>query len=138
MHIQPYHIQNPGWLRTQDTFKILSNMYNDNIDSEPCHSQNILFKHFQRYLGILRDLYTYSATLTDVQLGGKVDASPAFFKKRKNCPDFWKEDLDCVHLWVKFSIQNVVLRVSRRKNSKMFPWRASFSGVFEEIFIEEP
>ena len=28
---------------------------------------------------------------------------------------------DSVHLWVTFSIQNVALRVSRRKTSKMFP-----------------
>ena len=28
---------------------------------------------------------------------------------------------DCVHPWVKFPIQNVVLRVSKRKNSKKFP-----------------
>ena len=61
-----------------------------------------------------------------------------FFENRKKCPDFWKKGPDCVYLWVKFSIQNVVLRVSRRKNSKMFPCGASFSGVFDEIFIEVP
>ena len=33
----------------------------------------------------------------------------------------WKKDPDFVHLWVKFFIQNAVLRVSRRKNSEMFP-----------------
>ena len=34
------------------------------------------------------------------------------------CSDFGKKGPDCVHLWVKFSIQNVVLRVPRRKISK--------------------
>ena len=48
------------------------------------------------------------------------------------------KDLHCVHLWVKPSIQNVVLRASRRKNSKMFPCGASFSGVFDNIIIEAP
>ena len=32
--------------------------------SEPWHSQNSLFDHFQRYLGIFRDIDAYSATLT--------------------------------------------------------------------------
>ena len=66
------------------------------------------------------------------------EASPALFENRKKCPDFWKKSPDFVHLWVKFFIQNVALRVSRRKNSKMLSCRASFSGVFEEIFIEVP
>ena len=34
-----------------------------------------------------------------------------------------------------FSVYNIVLRVSRRKTSKMLPCRASFSGVFDRIFI---
>ena len=44
---------------------------------------------------------------------------------KKKCPDFWKKGSVCVHLWVKFSIQNAVLRVSRRKDSKMFPCNGS-------------
>ena len=43
----------------------------------------------------------------------------SFFKNRKKCPD-------CLHLWIKFSIPNVVLRVSRRKNISL----AFFSCVF--------
>ena len=43
-----------------------------------------------------------------------------------------------VLIWVKCSIQNIVLGVSWRKNSKMFPFRTSFSGVFNKIFIEVP
>ena len=43
---------------------------------------------------------------------------------------WWKKAFDCVHLWLKFTIQNAVLIVSRtKKKSKMFPWRASFSCV---------
>ena len=56
----------------------------------------------------------------NMQLGGRAEASPALFWKLKKVAWFWKKVLDCVHLWVKFSIQNVVLRVSRRKSSKSF------------------
>ena len=77
-----------------------------------------IFKHFQGYLGIFRVIDAYSATSTGAQLAVRSEASPALFENRRNCPHF-------VHLWVKFSIQNIVLRISKRKNSKMFPCRAS-------------
>ena len=41
-------------------------------------------------------------------------------KNVKKCLGFWGKNRDCVHLWVKFCIQNIVLGVSRRKNSKTF------------------
>ena len=69
------------------------------------------------------DIDAYSATLRGAQLGARGIASPALFEHQKKS-DFWKKSPDCVHLWVKFFIQNVVLRVYGRK--KMFPWRASF------------
>ena len=46
-------------------------IYYDQVHSEPWHSQNSLFKHFQGYLGIFRDTDADSAALTDVQLGGE-------------------------------------------------------------------
>ena len=49
------------------------------------------------------------------------------FENRKKYPDFGKEGPDCIHYYVKFSIQNVVLTVSRRKNSENFPCGAFFS-----------
>ena len=49
-----------------------------------------------------------------------------FFKNRKKVPWFWKKGSNCVHPWVKSSIQNVVLRVSRGKSSKTFPCRTFF------------
>ena len=51
---------------------------------------------------------------------------------QKKCPDFGKKGLDCIHLWVKFSIPNVVLGASKRKKSKMFLYRAFFI-VFDEM-----
>ena len=44
---------------------------------------------------------------------------------------------NCAHCWVESSILNVVLRVSRRKSSKIFPYGVLFS-VFDERFIEVP
>ena len=52
-----------------------------------------------------------------------------FFESQNNCPDFG----DCVHLWVKFSIQNAVLRLSRREKSKILPCEASFSCVSHNV-----
>ena len=38
------------------------------------------------------------------------------------------------HLWVKFSIQNAVLRLSSREKSKTLPCRVYFSSVFVPYF----
>ena len=43
--------------------------------------------------------------------GGGLDGS--FFENRKQCPDFGKKGRDFIHLWVRFSDQGIVLRVSR-------------------------
>ena len=57
-----------------------------------------------------------------------------FLKIKKKCPDFRKKGPDCVHPYVKF-----ILRVSKRKNFKMFPSGAFFSaGLFDEMFIGVP
>ena len=58
------------------------------------------------------------------------EASPALFENWKKGPVFRKKGLDCVHLWIKFSIQNVFLRVSRRKTAKYFPAGPLIFGVF--------
>ena len=61
-----------------------------------------------------------------------------FFENRKKCSDLGKNGPDFVHLWVKFSIRNEVLRVSKRKNSKFFSLRGFFSCVFSAMFIKVP
>ena len=61
-----------------------------------------------------------------------------FLKIKKNCPDFRKKDPDCVHPFVKFAIYNVILRVSSRRDFKLFPCGNFFSGIFDEIFIGVP
>ena len=47
-----------------------------------------------------------------------------FFKNKEKCPDFGGKGPDMPIL--KFTIQNVVLRVSRRKNSEIFLCGACF------------
>ena len=53
------------------------------------------------------------------------DASLPFFEYRKKLSDFGKKAL-IVHLLVKFSLQNVVLRISWRKTRKCFNVRPFF------------
>ena len=51
------------------------------------------------------------------------------FKYR--CPDY-------VHLWVKFFIQNLVVRVSSRKKNKMFPCGAFFLVFLRKCLFKYP
>ena len=82
----------------------------------------------------------YFAQLAGPQLGEKEGGGlPCpFFENKKKCPDFRKESPDCVHPYIKFTIQNAVLRVSKRKNFEKFPGEAFFTGSFDELFIGVP
>ena len=53
-----------------------------------------------------------------------------FFESRKKCPGFGKKGRNFTHLLITFSIENVVLRVSRRKTSKFLP-----CGAFGIVFL---
>ena len=68
-------------------------MSDDQAYTEPWHSQNNLFKHFQGYLGIFTDIEAYSNTLRGAQLWGIGEASPILFENRKDCPYFRKKTL---------------------------------------------
>ena len=59
-----------------------------------------------------------------------------FWKMEKKCLDFGKKGHDCVHIWVKLVIDNIVLRISRGKNFKMFPCRVLFPCAFDKMFIK--
>ena len=61
------------------------------------------------------DTDAYSATLTGTQLERRRETSPALLEDQNKCPDFGKKSTNCAHHCIKFSIQNVVLRVSKRK-----------------------
>ena len=114
-------------------------MQDDRVYSKRWHSQDSLFKHFQGYLGIFRDIDAYLNILTGVQLGRREEASPAS-PKLKTVSCFGRKNTVYVYQWVKFSIQKVLLRECRRKNSKMFPCMASFSFflILDEIIVEVP
>ena len=68
---------------------------------------------------------------------GEGEVSPAlFWKLKKSVLIFGKKGLVSVHLCVEYSIQNVVLRVSRRKIPK-FSLRAHFFRVFLAEFLSK-
>ena len=127
--MEPCPIQNPDTSRTLSIFKSLSNMCDDQAYSGPWHSQKSLFKHFQGYLGIFRNISAYSATLTGAPLR-ESKISPVLFQKPKNSPNFAKKYPDCVHLWVKFSFQNVLIVSWRKKlqNDSLQPLLAKCSS----------
>ena len=52
----------------------------------------------------------------------------------ESCPNLGNKGPDSVHLWVKFHFQNVVLIVFRRKNLKMFPYRAVFLCFWQNVY----
>ena len=103
-------IQNLDTFRTWGIFKSLS---------ELC---------IQVFLNIKdKDIHAYSHRHTAKGEGG--DLSCPFLKIGKSGVILGNKS-DFFHLWVKFSIENVVLWVSRRKNSKMFP-----CGTFSVVFL---
>ena len=53
---------------------------------------------------------------------------------KKSAPILGKSP-DCVHAYFRFAVQNLVLRVSNRKNFKMFPYEVCSSGIFDQMSI---
>ena len=78
-------------------------------------------------LNILVKIYPHLSFLdnfaqTGAELGRSGGELPCpFLKIKKSALILEKKCPDCVHPQVKFAIQNVVLRVSKRKNYKIFP-----------------
>ena len=56
------------------------------------------------------------APLAGAQLGE--EEGETFFENKNKYPDFRKNGPDCAHTHIKFTIQNVVLRVLKKKTSK--------------------
>ena len=72
----------------------------------------------------IKKVHNFRVPLAGAQLGGVEGGgrlSCPFLKIEKSVLILGKKGPDSVYVWVKYSIQNVVLRVSRRKDSKMFP-----------------
>ena len=64
------------------------------------------------------------------QLGEKGEAFPALLEYRQKCPNFGEKGP--MHILVKFFIQNIDLKISRRKKSKIF-----LGGGFFLVFLEK-
>ena len=109
-HTVPF--RNTDTFRTWGIFKSLS---------------ELCIQVFKIYLRIFKDIHAYSHRYTTKREGG--DLLCPFLKIGKSGLILGNKS-DCVHLWVKFSIENVALWVSRRKNSKMFP-----CGTFFVVFL---
>ena len=58
-----------------------------------------------------------------------------FFVNKKSPLIFWEKGPDSVHQWIKYSIQNVVLRVSRKKTPE---FSLPFFSCFKQIFYQVP
>ena len=70
--------------------------------------------------------------------GREKGSLPCRFLELKKLSWFLKERPWCIHPWVKFSIQNIVLRVSRRKNSKLFPCGPLFLVFLTKSLLKYP
>ena len=64
------------------------------------------------------------------------ETSPSFFLKIEKVPQFWEKSPDCVHLSIKFYVQNVVLKVSCRKKLQTLSLR--FLCFIDEMLNEVP
>ena len=69
-----------------------------------------------------------------VGMGEEGEVSPALFLKLKKVPRFCKKGPNCVHPWVKLSIQNVVSSTSRRKSFIFFLWRPFLLRFWKKIY----
>ena len=130
MHIQSCHIQNPLFRTHESTkacrkCKMIMHIQSPGIE-QFIQAFSRVFRHVQEYWCIFSHIHSCATR-------GERGDLPSPFWNQKKCPDFVNRGLDCVHL--KFVIQNVVLRVSRTKMSKMSPSGPSFSFVFDKIFI---
>ena len=103
-----------------------------------------LFSKMPKAFILINDVKQFSnfMTLTSLQKVREPrmkEVTPVLFLKSKKVPRFCKKkDCNCVHPWVKFSIQNEVLSISRRKSSKIFPHGTFFYCIFGKRFIEVP
>ena len=70
--------------------------------------------------------------------GGGRGAPLLFFENRMKCPDFGQKGPNCVHPLVESPVQNVVLKVSRRKSSRNFPCRAFLLVYLTKSFLKRP
>ena len=66
---------------------------------------------------------------------GEWGGPPTLSWKSKKCPGFGEKGPDFVHPEVRFTIENIVWRVSRTKSSNIFCCRTFYPWFFEEMFV---
>ena len=95
-----------------------------------------LKRQYSKYCGLVMvPLHSVYHTLNPrhATIGGERGRPPLpYFENRKKVPRFCKKCPDRDHLWVKFSIQNVILRISRIKKLKFFP--AFFFCFWQNVY----
>ena len=104
-------------------------------------SENGQKAFIQMYSKCIYIMFYWSHTkvhLDGLAVSGVAVTCSKLMKIEKKCPDFRKKYPDCVHLWVKCLIWKAILRVSRRKNSEIFPCWAFLWCVVDKMFIEVP
>ena len=93
--------------------------------------QVVMFHHYTSVFSLRWRAYTYithsSSKILATSNFFNILQFPIWLRLYKSRPDY-------VHLWVKISIQNVFVIVSRRRNSKILP-SSCFSCVFDKIFM---
>ena len=124
--VRSYHIQNSAYLQLEASLKDCWPWKTIMYIQNPGIFRTVYSIHF-------KDFYVYSRMLMHIQSHSQAQRGglkvPWFWKERSwLCPSLGKI-FQCF-------FQNVVLRVFRRNISKIFPCRASFSCVFEKMFIE--
>ena len=98
--------------------------------------QAVLCNYLRRFQKLMFGYHIYIIIAGAQLMRGLGSLFYPFFKIGKKVYWFWEKCPDCVYLWNKFLIQNVVLRVFKRKNSKNFPCGALITFVLDEMFIE--
>ena len=103
--MQPSQIWNPSLFRAPSIFKVCQTCKITVLFQSPSIIRTVyprIFKDIQGYSGILIHIPPYSQVRKQ---GGKWRPPQPFLKTKKS-PDFWKKSPACVHLWVKFFLQN--------------------------------
>ena len=69
---------------------------------------------------------------------GEWGGPPTLSWKSKKCPGFGEKGPDFVHPEVRFTIENIVLRVSRTKSSNIFCCRTIFLDFLRKCLLKHP
>ena len=111
-YLEPQASSKPCWICKISIFRALT------------YSEQFI----QVFSRIWRDIQGYWCIFS-CNLGQRRGFSYPFWKS-KRCPNLRKKRPDCFNVWVKFSIENIVLKVSRRKMFKIF-----LCGAFFVVFL---